>query len=140
MKKITFIIGLFIFAAFAPVVGAASNKVSICHATGSATNPFVSISVPEQAIVHGHSKHSNDIIPPISGFAGLNWAAGESTWNNNCVVPTIDDPSPVPTPNVTLPPSDMVNTADSKPYGFVAVIGMLALFTMLAGLATRIVR
>jgi len=61
------------------------HKVTICHATASATNPYVEITVDVASIVgdsgHGHSGvNAGDIIPPfdIAGqaYAGNNWDAG----------------------------------------------------------------
>src|SRR5262245_18640917 len=46
------------------------GKVTICHATGSASNPFVQITVSENAVRngrgHNHDGHQagEDIIPP----------------------------------------------------------------------------
>lgn len=45
-----------------------SHKVTICHATHSATNPYVAITVDvssagEAQILHGHREHSDDVIP-----------------------------------------------------------------------------
>ena len=43
-----------------------TNKVTICHVTGSPDNPYVEITVSSNA--KGHSKHTGDIIPaPESG-------------------------------------------------------------------------
>jgi hypothetical protein len=45
------------------------GKITICHATGSATNPFVEITISENA-VEAHRNHQNgeDIIPaPLGG-------------------------------------------------------------------------
>lgn len=63
-----------------------NHKVTYCHATGSATNPFVVITTDEIAVVMGHQNHQNeeDVIPPFawalpnqSGFfPGLNWGPG----------------------------------------------------------------
>src|SRR4029078_10417721 len=45
------------------------SKTTICHATGSATNPYVTISIPQPAIA-AHQRHQDgrDIIPaPAEG-------------------------------------------------------------------------
>jgi hypothetical protein len=44
------------------------NRITICHATGSASNPFVEITVNANGIVHGHANHQNDndIIPSFA--------------------------------------------------------------------------
>jgi hypothetical protein len=79
----------------------AGNKVTICHATGSQTNPFVKITPNANGVVSGHIGHqdANDIIPPFSyndhgttkQFAGQNWdATGQATFNNGCVVTTTE--------------------------------------------------
>lgn len=48
------------------------DKVSICHATGSESNPFVSITVSKNALNgNGHASHSGDLIPaPAGGCPG----------------------------------------------------------------------
>lgn len=44
------------------------DKITICHATGSATNPYQQITVPPNS---GHTKHPDDIIPaPANGCPG----------------------------------------------------------------------
>lgn len=49
---------------------APAEKVTICHATGSETNPYVTITVSENAL-KGHDKHGDDIIPaPATGCPG----------------------------------------------------------------------
>src|ERR1044071_929088 len=40
-----------------------ANKITICHKTGSTQNPYVEITVSENAAKHGHAKHQGDIIP-----------------------------------------------------------------------------
>ena len=73
----------------------APGKVTICHATSSAKNPYVEVTVSENAITrkNGHGEHTGglyptvnwgDIIPPFPGFAGLNWPAGSAILANNC--------------------------------------------------------
>jgi hypothetical protein len=59
------------------------GKVTICHATGSATNPYVEITIAEAA-VQAHREHQNgeDIIPaptggcPKAGGGGTPWESG----------------------------------------------------------------
>lgn len=71
------------------------NNITICHATGSATNPYVVNSPNANGIISGHDKHQDlrDIIPPFdykSGkttkhFPGQNWtASGQAIYNNGC--------------------------------------------------------
>jgi RTX calcium-binding nonapeptide repeat (4 copies) len=58
--------------AFAPAASAA-EKVTICHATGSATNPYVQVTISENA-VPAHKRHQDrqDIIPaPATGCPDL---------------------------------------------------------------------
>ncbi|MCU1590291.1 MAG: Conserved putative secreted protein [Frankiales bacterium] len=76
--------------------GNKNDKVTICHATGSASNPFVVITPNKNGVVHGHAKHGDDIIPPFDyndhgvtkHFPGLNWtAANQAAFHNGCSVP-----------------------------------------------------
>jgi len=47
------------------------QKVTICHKTGSATNPFVQITVDKSALKNGHTTAKGDIIPaPAGGCPG----------------------------------------------------------------------
>ncbi|HKI54461.1 MAG TPA: hypothetical protein VJ987_10085 [Anaerolineales bacterium] len=43
------------------------NKITICHKTGSAKNPYVEITVANDALNDGHSTHEGDIIPAPEG-------------------------------------------------------------------------
>lgn len=78
----------------------AGNKVTICHATGSSTNPYVVITPNANGVINGHAgsghQGGRDIIPPFSyndqgstkQFPGQNWnAAGQATYNNGCKAP-----------------------------------------------------
>lgn len=75
----------------------AGNKVTLCHATGSSTNPFVEITVNANGAVNGHAGSSHqdgrDIIPPFSyndhgktqNFPGQNYdARGKALLANGC--------------------------------------------------------
>src|SRR5260370_25627868 len=44
-----------------------TGKDTICHATGSATNPFVIVKVSESACIQAHSQHPNDYIDVNGG-------------------------------------------------------------------------
>jgi hypothetical protein len=86
------------------------DKVTICHRTNSATNPYVKITVDVSAVDgqgnNDHSQHTGplvsstadaqtlkdnhvkwgDIIPPVEGVTdGLNWPAGETVLENGCL-------------------------------------------------------
>lgn len=90
------------------------KKITICHATGSETNPFVVITIALQGLNgHANANHqlSEDIIPPNSGTIvpnGQNWTAeGQATFNNGCVPVTLPPTGP-PTVPPTVPPSGAV--------------------------------
>lgn len=102
-----------------------NDNIRICHATGSSTNPYNSITVDESSIDglgngnadHNQDGHQNgeDIIPPGSwDLDGRNWTTqGQLIWGNNCAdpgsptatpTPTIaqNNPTPTPTPGIIL--------------------------------------
>lgn len=66
------------------------KKITICHATGSSTNPYVVITISLNGL-NGHvgHQHDEDIIPPNDGTilpGGQNWTAeGQAIFNNDCV-------------------------------------------------------
>jgi len=73
------------------------NNITICHATGSQTNPYVQISPNANGVISGHVNHqdSRDIIPAfdyndngtMKHFAGQNTdAASVAILNNGCKV------------------------------------------------------
>lgn len=57
------------------------DQVSLCHATGSETNPFEFITVSESAVLDeaGHDGHENDIIPAFGDYPGQNLEEIEGT-------------------------------------------------------------
>jgi len=86
-------------ASMAAATKADPHKVTICHATASATNPYVVITVDIASIVgdsgHGHSGvNVGDIIPPITVdgvvvYAGNNWNDTTHAFlDNGCATPT----------------------------------------------------
>ena len=87
-------------AATASIASAASERrLTICHATASATNPYVVITVDISSIVgaagHGHSGiNVGDIIPAIpSVYAGNNWdAEHQAIFANDCNIPKTRTP------------------------------------------------
>lgn len=50
-----------------PAVGTSGAMITICHATGSQSNPYIKITVSVNGL-NGHDKHQGDIIPaPAAG-------------------------------------------------------------------------
>jgi hypothetical protein len=43
------------------------GKITICHKTGSAKNPYVEITVSNTSTMDGHSTHEGDLIPAPEG-------------------------------------------------------------------------
>ena len=91
------------------------KKITICHATGSEKNPYVSVTISLNGL-NGHAnpnhQHSEDIIPPNSGKVipyGQNWDdKGQATYNNNCVPakpPVVPPVTPPETPPAVVPPA-----------------------------------
>ncbi len=77
------------------------SKIDICHATGSASNPYVVISVSYNAATegHGHANHRDDIIPaPAEGCPVVLWAGGF-----NPLLPTVPAPAALTPISVASP-------------------------------------
>ncbi len=81
------------------VPGTNNGKITICHATGSATNPFEEITIDFNGL-HGHSNHKDDIIPaPESGCPSVTGTPGTIT-----ITPTLTGtPTMTTTPGTTTP-------------------------------------
>ncbi len=116
-----------------------NTKVTICHRTGSATNPYVKITVSSSAAYGGHddqhdgpvatntnvaaklkSQHVEwgDIIPSDATHAGRNWTTeGKAVYDNGCGC--IDKSGPIVGPisnkSDDTSESDDCKTTPSKP-------------------------
>ena len=126
-------LGVTAFMVLPGVSATPSDKVTICHATSSTSNPYTvntistsSVDEKENKYLNGHGDHTGpvfeegmksgwgDIIPPfkdeISGvsFPGYNWTAGgQEIWNAGCAYaspsPSPTETSATPTPTTTSP-------------------------------------
>jgi hypothetical protein len=81
---------------------AAADKVTICHATGSTTNPYVVITPSAAGVYNGHYRQHDDLgqgdIIPSFTYNGVTYAAkngGQAAIDNGCQAPTYvhDDPT-----------------------------------------------
>jgi hypothetical protein len=114
------------------VAGEKLDRVTICHATASETNPYVVETVDKNSIVFGDDGHGNsgvnigDIIPPFDYGDGLhydghNWdATGQAIFNNDCNLPvtpppcTDDCPPPTTTPPTLYGLLTVIKTVDNS--------------------------
>lgn len=99
------------------------NKHRICHATGSSSNPFVSIEPSKAGVFNGHlgkgHQSGEDIVPPFE-YKGVtysqNWdAAGQAIFNNGCALPktgttTVTTTTTTPTTTTVTTPGTTVTT------------------------------
>jgi hypothetical protein len=122
-----------------PVASATSaDKVNICHATSSTSNPYTvntidvaSVDAAGPKYLNGHGGHTGpvfdpanppaswgDIIPPFTNpatgttFPGMNWPAGEAIWSNRCKIPK---PSPTPTQTSPTPTETTPTPTETTP-------------------------
>lgn len=68
------------------------EPVTICHATSSEHNPYVTKTIDPEGVINGHLGHDGDIVPPFA-YEGVvysqNWDGwGNSIYDNGCNVPT----------------------------------------------------
>ncbi len=95
----------------------AGYHITICHRTGSASNPYIVISPDVEGVINGHLDHEQtgnglggDIVPAFT-FNGVTYSknmetsfgngiTGASVLAAGCVLPH----SPTPTPTVPPPP------------------------------------
>jgi hypothetical protein len=88
------------------MVYAAHFPITICHATGSASNPYVTITVDDQAALNGHIHHQDDIIPAPDGGCPTGYTETPQPTATEAT-PTEVDPTTEPTN--TLAPTNTVN-------------------------------
>jgi len=72
--------------AAATTTTAARRRISICHATGSATNPYVAITVDEEGL-NGHGDHADDIIPAPAGGCSARAIARAQQSTTTTIIP-----------------------------------------------------
>ena len=63
-----------------------SRRISICHATSSATNPYVLITVDRNGL-NGHDRHAGDIIPAPAGGCPRSVSRAGGTTSTTSVTP-----------------------------------------------------
>jgi len=104
-RAVAILATLSLFVLLLPGDALAEAKVTICHATDSEGNPYVTNEPDASGDLNGHLGHTGpiwypgakadgvtwgDVIPPIPGIIdeGLNWTAeGQAILENGCVVP-----------------------------------------------------
>jgi hypothetical protein len=71
------------------------GKIAICHATGSAKNPFLLETPDASGDLNGHADHPEDIIPAIGNYPAKNFDTiyaggwtGADILANDCEIPT----------------------------------------------------
>lgn len=84
-----------------PASAAPADKVTICHATGSATNPYVVITPSAAGVYSGHYRQHDDLgqgdIIPTFTYNGVTYPeknGGQAAIDNGCVAPTYVDDDP----------------------------------------------
>jgi len=71
----------------------APQKITICHKTGSATNPYVEITVSVNALKHGHTTAKGDIIPAPAGGCPTGQVAATTTEQTTTAQTTTEEQS-----------------------------------------------
>jgi hypothetical protein len=120
------VVALAAAALFVPssvAVAAGPDTVTICHGTGSNSNPYVVHEPAKNGDVSGHADHTGpvwfdgiqvtwgDIIPPFTftggSYPGMNWTTeGQAIYNNGCApVEATATPTQAPTATPTQAPT-----------------------------------
>jgi hypothetical protein len=110
------VVGLGLLGATVSANAAPSDKITICHATHSASNPYVAVTINLSAL-SGHIADTNDIVPANAGDYmpnGQNLTPENiAILNAGCKVAGL--PVITPTDPVTSPPTDPVTTPPADP-------------------------
>lgn len=138
------------------------GKTTICHATNSAKNPYVMITVSNSAIngekKNDHSHHTGpvfnpdvhdqqnrgwgDIIPPVEGVnPGQNWdAEGQAVYNNDCALaaPPSTPPSTPPTGTPGVPNTALNAPDNHTPLLLLAFLALLSAGALMARWSVRL--
>lgn len=134
MKTITALTATAALAGAVALAGPAhaQEKFTICHATGSTTNPYVQITIPGPALLQaGHGDHEGDIHPEITfqhraqsnTIPARNWdTQGQAIYAAGCVLglPDTEVEAPVKTPTpvgpvIIIPPETVDQPATETP-------------------------
>jgi uncharacterized repeat protein (TIGR01451 family) len=123
---------LVLVAAAVSASSSGRTAVTLCHATGSQTNPYVLITTDDDGVLgsgrsggDGHDGHGGDIVPPFGyidntgaarSYSGKNWdAAGQAILENGCRPPG-QPPPPAPPPSGGPPPPGQQPPGESQPH------------------------
>ena len=113
MKKFRFLVGIVIaIALMIPTMAFADQperlKLDVCHATGSASNPYVLVNVNISSVedaqnVGGHGNHENDSWDSYT-YGGVDYP-GQGDMSN-CSEPEPTEPPPTDPPPTEPPPTE----------------------------------
>ncbi|GAA5196040.1 hypothetical protein GCM10023346_27480 [Arthrobacter gyeryongensis] len=108
------VVGLGLLGATVSANAAPSDKITICHATHSASHPYIAVTMSLSAL-SGHVADTADIVPANSGDFmpnGQNLTPENiAILNAGCVVAS----PPVVSPPVTSPPTEPATTPPTDP-------------------------
>lgn len=123
---------LLVLAFALPASADPPEKITICHATASETNPYVSITIAPQAVVNAHIEHQHgeDIIPlftynDVQYSQNLD-AAGLALLANDCEAPGEETSTSTTSTSSTSTPTEEVPFFTSPATLMVGVGGALA--------------
>ena len=92
---------------------AGNDQVTLCHATGSSTNPFVVITVSVNSVVggHGHGDHDGDVIPAFTYDNGTKHYPGKNA-GTSCSLP---GPDLCPGTTIPMPVGGLAQCSPPQP-------------------------